>query len=71
VPVPAYVKPGDNGKAQVTEAHRFVLPEINIDIRELLPCYKLTWCAIDRLTRQFECPFALALTSQEVALYVE
>jgi hypothetical protein len=53
------------------ETHRFVLPEIDIDIRELLPCYKLAWCAVDCLTRQLERPFILALTAEEIALCVE
>ena len=53
------------------ETHRFVLPEIDIDIRKLLPSYELTWRAVNCLARKLERPFMLALTSQKVALCVE
>ena len=29
------------------------------------------WCAIDRLSRKFQCPFVISFTSQEIALNVK
>lgn len=61
----------DNNKSADGKTHRLVLSEIDINIRELLPCYELTGRAIDCLARKLERPFVLALTSQKVTLYVE
>ena len=51
--------------------YRFVVADIDINIREFLPGHELTRCAVDRLACKLERPLMPVLTPQEVALSVE
>ena len=49
----------------------FVLPEVNVALSQLFPCYKLAGCTVDGLSRQLEGPFVLPFGTEELALNME
>jgi hypothetical protein len=58
-------------KQERGETHRLILPQLDIQLRELFPRDKFAWRAVDRLSGELESPTLLAFGPEKIALNVQ